>query len=118
MFNGNRPPHWCDLCHGFTGPDSPCYQGGDDVSDTAIEIGEEKLCADMEYLADFISNCSGGEREPSWFGPISTHRLIADILLNPRATDEQLAQAAKELRKRYLDEHAEYIREAAERAMR
>jgi hypothetical protein len=24
-----RANHWCDLCHGFTGPDSPCYDGPD-----------------------------------------------------------------------------------------
>lgn len=88
------------------------------LSQTAIEIGEEKLCADMEYLGSFISECAGGEREPSWFGPISTEDLFSKILLNPKAPDSALAMAAKTLRHRYLSEHSEYIREAAERAMR
>lgn len=25
--------HWCDVCHGHTGPGSPCYQGNDDEGD-------------------------------------------------------------------------------------
>lgn len=30
MFETSTHPgrrHWCDLCHGHTGPDSPCYSG-------------------------------------------------------------------------------------------
>lgn len=25
-----RLHHWCDTCHGFTGPNSPCYDGPED----------------------------------------------------------------------------------------
>lgn len=35
--------HWCNTCHGFTGPNSPCYQGDD-----ALYEGEKE----ERYLRD------------------------------------------------------------------
>lgn len=35
--------HWCDTCHGHTGPDSPCYSGPDPEPEEEPEPeGEEE----------------------------------------------------------------------------
>lgn len=63
-------------------------------------------CKNVEALSEFIGLCSG-DREPSaYFGPISTQDLIAEILLNPKADDSQLAAGMRELRSRFLIDSA------------
>lgn len=74
------------------------------VSDTAMLMAEEKVCADVETFGAFL-NCVDGDCKPcAYFGPISTPDLVSQILLNPSATAEQLKAAATELRARYLED--------------
>lgn len=66
-------------------------------------------CKNVEAFSEFIALCSS-DREPSaYFGMVSTQDLIAEILLNPRANDEQLAAGMKELRDRFLLDSKEAI---------
>jgi hypothetical protein len=82
-------------------PDSVCYQ-----------MAKEEICRDIEAFASFIE-IAEGEREPAaYFGLISSVEL-AEILLNERATDEQLAQAARELRKRFLQDNVAELQRLA-----
>jgi hypothetical protein len=72
------------------------------VSDMAITIGREKVIAQMDRLGDFIAGIST-QREPSKFFtiPISNFELV-QLLLGENAPDQERADAAKELRARYL----------------
>jgi hypothetical protein len=89
---------------------------GPEITTTAREIGEERVCADLEMLESFLDQ-SLPVREPSTFGPISTQDLISKILFNPNATDEQLANAARDLRVRFLSYSDEMVQFYARRAM-
>ncbi len=37
-----RLNHWCDLCHGHTGPNSPCYSGPDEPEPEPAEPEEDE----------------------------------------------------------------------------
>jgi hypothetical protein len=77
--------------------------------DTLREIAVEEHTNDVEEFAGWLESVSE-DREPcAWFGPISTPDLIRQIVLNPRATDEQIAAAGRELRRRYLTDYAPAI---------
>jgi hypothetical protein len=89
---------------------------GTPLSETAIAIGEERVCADLELLESFLDQ-SLPVREQSPFGPITTADLISKILLNANATDEQLAKAAREFRTRFLSYCDELVQFHALRAM-
>jgi hypothetical protein len=90
---------------------------GREITDTAREIGEEKVIEDEDLLANFFQNLTH-DREPcAYFGPISTLALCQQILLNKNANTEQLAAAARELRVRYLANFSELVERAALRAM-
>jgi hypothetical protein len=91
---------------------------GDALTETALEIGRERVCADLELLSCFIDEATE-EREPcpALSGPISTPDLISRVLFNPAATDEQLAIAARELRSRFVSAYDEMVTMHARRAM-
>jgi hypothetical protein len=36
-----RLSHWCDLCHGHTGPNSPCYDGGGE-DDEPVQASDDQ----------------------------------------------------------------------------
>lgn len=84
----------------------------------ARDIGEEKACDDLASFSEFIyrAGVESGEREISaFFAYISTGDLISKVLLNPKATDKQMAEAAREIRRRYLEDEEDtvqgYVRE-------
>lgn len=73
------------------------------VTQTMVDIAREKVCQDMDRFSEFI--CAAGmgpsEVEPSeYFKPVSTARLLREVLMSQIATDEQLAEGWKELRRR------------------
>jgi hypothetical protein len=86
-------------------------------TDTAKEIGEEKVCANLGLFSAWLDQQDGGEREPSSFGPISTADLVSKVLLNPSATSDQLARAAREMRARYLAENEPEVNRLAMEAL-
>jgi hypothetical protein len=87
------------------------------LNDTAREIGEREVCQDLGLFSAWLDQQAGGEREPSFMGPISTQDLVGLVLLNPNATDWQLAGAAKEIRKRYLADNAPEVERIALEAL-
>lgn len=89
---------------------------GTPLSASAIELAQEKVCQDVDLFADFIAG-DMGEREHSALGAISVTGLVREILLNPKATDAQLAAAARELRTRYLADKEELVLELAAKEM-
>lgn len=79
---------------------------------TLIEMAEEKVCADLSNFSEFVWLVAQGDNavEPcKYFGPISTDRLISEIVLNRNANDQQLAEGVRELRRRYLAEYSQDV---------
>jgi hypothetical protein len=74
------------------------------VDSYAKDAAEEKLCRDVHSFSEFICRAAiCAEREASaYFAFISTEDLVGQILLSPMASDKQLAEAAREIRARYL----------------
>lgn len=90
---------------------------GVDLSDTAIEIGEQHVLENMELVSEFLVECSP-DREPCpYFGPIATPELVWQILLNKDCNDSQLAAAARELRARLLRHFDEAVKRRASEVM-
>ena len=73
------------------------------------ELAVSDHCKNVEAFAEFISLCSGDREMSAYFGPISTRDLVVEVLLDPRAKDEQLAAGMKELRNRFIEDGAEAI---------
>lgn len=89
---------------------------GKPLSETAIEIGQQRVIDDMELVGEFFAE-SDDDREPcAYFGPISTGDLTRQILFNKDANDAQIAAAARELRARLLSRYEQLALEAAMRA--
>lgn len=82
----------------------------------AYQLAREERCRDIEAFAAFIE-IADGEREASeHFVSISTMEL-AEMLLNEKAADWQLAAAAKELRERFLADDPDELHRLACKAM-
>ena len=95
--------------------DAPAYLP--EVTETAIQIGREQVSQDVDSFADWLA-CASSEREDcAYFGPISSHDLIAEIVMQQRATDQQIAEAMREIRRRYLADNQERVMRIAEKAM-
>lgn len=79
------------------------------TADPVYLMAQDDFCQDTEEFAGWIQNARGDRQPAGYFGPISNQELLRDYLLNRRANDEQLAEAAKELRRRYVLENASAI---------
>lgn len=85
-------------------------------TEAAYQLAREERCKAIEDFASFLE-IAEGEREPSaFFGLISTVEL-AEMLLNERAEDFQLAAAARELRERFLADDPRELQRLAYKAM-
>jgi hypothetical protein len=83
------------------------------MSATAYRIGQEEVCKELGLFSAWLDMADEGREASAYFTSISTAGLVREVLLNDRATDEQLAAAARELRTRYLaDNEPEVMREA------
>ena len=87
------------------------------LTTTAIEIGEEKLCSNVYLFGEWIAEDDTTILPCAFFGPISRSNLVTEIMLNPNATVLQIAEAMRELRRRYLDEYRAQVLLQAERSM-
>lgn len=73
--------------------------------ETILEMAQEKVLEDADLFTDWLTaECmEPTERRPSgYFLPISTANLITEIMMKPRANDQQIAEGWKEIRSRYL----------------
>jgi hypothetical protein len=80
--------------------------------ETMREMAQEKVLEDEELFTDWLTaeTMSPTETRPSaYFGPISTKDLLVGVLMKPRAVDQQLAEAWKAVRRRYLEDHQEKV---------
>jgi hypothetical protein len=80
--------------------------------ETMREMAQEKVLEDEELFTEWLcaETMSPIETRPcAYFGPASTRDLLIGILLKPRATEVQLAEAWKEVRRRYLEDHQEKV---------
>jgi cytochrome c5 len=57
--------HWCDECHGHTGPGSPCYAGGDE--DEPQQADDEEDDEQLQAMAAADRRCPG-PRLRHWCG--------------------------------------------------
>lgn len=76
--------------------------------ETLLSMAQEKVCEDLDKLGDFISSLAIPPNERQFckaFGAISTDALVREILMKERATNEQLAEGMRELRRRFLSEY-------------
>lgn len=76
--------------------------------DTLLSMAQAKVCEDLDKLGDFISSLAIPPNERQLckgFGYLSTAELVREILMKERATDEQLAEGMRELRRRFLAEY-------------
>lgn len=88
--------------------------------ETCLAMAQEKVCADLDKLGDFITSLAipPNAREHSrFFGPIASDRLITEVLLNEGATNEQLAEGMRELRRRFLTEYGEDVSKEFQRLL-
>ena len=53
-----KPPHWCETCHGHTGPDSPCYEGTDD-DEQSKRAGAAMTESDIPKVMELARECEG-----------------------------------------------------------
>jgi hypothetical protein len=83
----------------------------------AYRIGQEAVIAELGLFSAWLDMADEGPEASPYFTSISTAALVREVLLNDRATDEQLAAAARELRKRYLSDQEPEVLKEAERAM-
>jgi hypothetical protein len=90
---------------------------GNELTRTAMEIGEEQVCEDIHAFGDFLGLREGERKWSDYFGEISDWGLQR-VILNAASTGEQIAAAAREIRSRYLAEKDERVRELAAKAMR
>ena len=90
--------------------------------ETLLEMAQEKVLEDAEMFSEWLSaECMepAERRTSAYFLPISTAALLTEIMLQKRATDEQLIEGVRELRRRFLEDHqgkvtAEFSRLMAE----
>jgi hypothetical protein len=83
-----------------------------------MEMAEESVLQDMDLFGDFVAAevVFSGERQP-WgrHGFISTQGLFTEVLMKPRATEDQIASAWREIRQRFLDAESERVSAEFER---
>jgi hypothetical protein len=80
--------------------------------ETMREMAQEKVLEDEELFTDWLTaeTMSPTDVRPcSYFGPVSTKDLLIGILMKTRANDQQLAEAWKAVRSRYLEDHQEKV---------
>jgi hypothetical protein len=73
--------------------------------ETMREMAQEKVLEDEELFSDWLyaETMSPVDVRPcSYFGPLSTKDLLVSVLMKHRASDQQLAEAWKEVRRRFL----------------
>jgi hypothetical protein len=84
------------------------------------EMAEEKVLQDMDLFSEFVATevLFSGERHP-WgrHGFISTHGLVKEVLMKPKATEDQIASAWREIRQRFLDAESERVSAEFERLL-
>ena len=85
-----------------------------DVKERHYRWAKEKLFEDIETYADWV--CVPDEnREPSkFFGPISTAELIR-LTLNEEANNNHLAEACREIQRRFVEDNRERVEKEAAR---
>jgi hypothetical protein len=83
-----------------------------------MEMAQEKVLQDMDLFSEFVATevLFSGERQP-WgrHGFISTQGLVKEVLMKPRATEDQIASAVREVNRRYLDWASERVTTEFER---
>lgn len=80
--------------------------------ETMLEMAQEKVLEDEELFSEWIyaETMEPTENRPSaYFSSISTKNLLTGILMKPRASDQQLAEAWKEVRRRYVADHQDTV---------
>lgn len=75
-------------------------------------IAEEKVCEDVELIADFLGGSDDVPEISSYFDFISTPQLV-QMLFGGRATQEQYEAACLELRARFIAEKQDFINQKA-----
>jgi hypothetical protein len=76
--------------------------------ETILEMAQEKVLEDADLFTDWLTaECMEPItiRECGYFGHISTSRIVTEILMKARATDQQIAEGWKEIRRRYLEDN-------------
>lgn len=86
------------------------------ITELAHRNGIEAVCKNVGLYTAWLEMAD--EREP-WGnnGAISTQELLTDFLLNDRASDEQIALAVREMRRRFVADNQAEIAAEASRAM-
>ena len=85
-----------------------------------MDMAQEKALEDDEKFSEwfYAETMSPSECRPSvYFAPISSQNLLKEILLKPKATNEQLAEAWKELRLRFLEDNQDAVQREFDRLM-
>lgn len=81
-------------------------------NETLMQMAREKVLEDADTFTDWL--CAE-TMEPllirgcQYFGPISTTKLLTEILMKDRATNDQLAEAWKVIRSRYLEDNQDAV---------
>lgn len=86
--------------------------------ETLLDMAEEKVLEDAEQFADWLyaETMSPTERRPSvYFSLISTRSLVTEVLMKRRASQEQLAEGWKEIRRRFLEDNQDAVTTEFER---
>lgn len=90
---------------------------GRTLTQTAIEIGEEELCSNLFVFGEWLAEDDEEREMSAFFGPISRSALVREVMLRPGASDQQIAEAVRELRRRYLSDMKENVLRHAARSM-
>jgi hypothetical protein len=80
--------------------------------ETILEMAQEKVLEDEEAFSEWLcaETMSPTERRPSvYFSLISTSALLKQVLMKQKASQEQLAQAWLEVRRRYLEDNEDRV---------
>lgn len=84
----------------------------------ALRYAEDSACREIGLFAAWLEWADEVEVLPCpVIGPITTARLVREVLLESRSNSEQLAAAIRELRRRFLAAEHEYVLTLARRAM-
>jgi hypothetical protein len=95
----------CELAHGELAVSAVLKPS----LDTLREIAVEEHTNDVEEFAGWLESVSDERLPCDYFCPISSPELVRSVILNPMASDEQIAAACRELRSRYLTDYAPAI---------
>lgn len=80
--------------------------------ETLLEMAQEKVLENADLFSEwfYAETMEPTERRPSsYFASISTRSLVAEVLMKPKASQEQIVAAWQEVRRRYLDDHQDQI---------